>query len=304
MNFFKNALVYRLNRNLPFVAAEMQEQMEQFRFTPTGAQDMAKSGWVSPLVDGSDNLVHEVNGQLLLKIRKEEKILPAAVLRKAVTEKVAKLEEEQSRKLKKTEKDSIKDEVLHTLLPRAFTRDSFTQIWIDTKSGLITVDAPSAKKAEDGLALLRKSLGSLPVTPVTISNPIELTLTDWLKSGELPEGFTLGDSATLKAALEDGGVLKSKKQDLVSDEIRNHLDAGKLVTELALGWQDRITFTLTDAAAIKRIHFSDELAQQNSDIDVEDKAQRADADFLLMTGELSAMISQLVVALGGEQQRG
>lgn len=303
MNLFKNALVYRLNRNLPFVAEELQEQMEQFRFTPTGAQDMAKSGWVSPLVDGSDNLVHEVNGQLLLKIRKEEKILPAAVLRKAVTEKVAKLEEEQSRKLKKTEKDSIKDEVIQTLLPRAFTRDSFTQIWIDTKSGLITVDASSDTKAEDALALLRKSLGSLPVTPVALSNPIELTLTEWLKDGELPAGFSLGDSATLKALLEDGGVLKSKKQDLVSDEIRNHLDAGKLVTELAINWNERVDFTLTDAAAIKRIRFSDVLTEQNSDIDREDMAQRADADFLLMTGELSALISNLVVALGGESQR-
>lgn len=303
MKFFTNALVYRLNRNIPLEAAELQKQMESFTFSPVGSQDMAKSGWVPALVDGTDNLVHEVNGQLLLKIRKEEKILPGAVLRKAVAEKVAKLESDQSRKLKKTEKDSVKDEVLHSLLPRAFTKDDFTQIWIDTKSGLITVDASSAKKAEDALALLRKSLGSLPVTPLCLSNPIELTLTDWLKDGDLPAGFALGDSATLKALLEDGGILKSKKQDLVSDEIRNHLDAGKLVTELALDWQERIQFTLTDAAAIKRIRFSDVLMQQNDDIDVEDKAQRADADFLLMTGELSALISNLVVALGGEAQR-
>lgn len=303
MNFFKNALVYRLNKNAPFVAAELQKQMDQFPFTGVGAQDMAESGWVSPLVDGSDNLVHEVNGQLLLKIRKEEKLLPAAVLRKAVAEKVAKLEEEQSRKLKKTEKDRVKDEVLHTLLPRAFTKDDFTQIWIDTHSGLVIVDASNATRAENALALLRKTIGSLPVVPLTLESPIELSITQWLKTGDVPAGFTLGDSATLKAVLEDGGVLKSKKQDLVSDEIRNHLDAGKLVTELALGWQERITFTLTDAATIKRIHFSDELAQQNDDIDVDDKAQRADADFLLMTGELSAMISQLVVALGGEAQR-
>jgi recombination associated protein RdgC len=138
---------------------------------------------------------------------------------------------------------------------------------------------------------------------MALSNPIELTLTEWLKDGDLPAGFSLGDSATLKAVLEDGGVLKSKKQDLVSDEIRNHLDAGKLVTELALNWNERVDFTLTDAAAIKRIRFSDVLTEQNSDIDREDMAQRADADFLLMTGELSALISNLVVALGGEAQR-
>lgn len=303
MNFFKNALVYRLNKNIEFDATELQLLMEKFSFSPVGSQDMAKSGWAPALVDGTDNLVHEVNRQLLLKIRKEEKILPGAVLRKAVAEKIEKLETEQSRKLKKTEKDSIKDEVLHSLLPRAFTKDDFTQIWIDTHSGLVIVDAASATRAESALALLRKTIGSLPVVPITLESPIELTATGWLRDGDMPAGFQLGDSATLKAVLEDGGVLKSKKQDLVSDEIRNHLDAGKLVTELAMDWQERIQFTLTDAAAIKRIRFSAELTEQNDDIDREDVAQRADADFILMTGEVSALISNLVVALGGEAKR-
>jgi recombination associated protein RdgC len=58
------------------------------------------------------------------------------------------LEGEQHRKLKKTEKDALKDEVLHSLLPRAFSR--FTAkpfMWIDTVNDLIMVDAASAKKA-------------------------------------------------------------------------------------------------------------------------------------------------------------
>lgn len=303
MKFFKSALVYRLNRDLPFVVADLQQQMEAFRFSPVGSQDVSRAGWVSPLIDDSEMLVHEVNGQLLLKIRKEEKILPSSVITKGVAEKVAKLESEQARQLKKTERDRIKDEVLHSLLPRAFTKDSFTQIWIDTKNSLIIVDAASARKAEDAMALLRKSLGSLPVVPLTLETPIELTLTEWVRAGDMPAGLALGDRATLKAVLEHGGVLKSQKQDLVSDEIATHIAAGKLVTELALNWQERISFTLTDAAAIKRLQFSDILTIQNDDIDVEDKAQRSDADWLLMTGELSSLIADLVAALGGEVQQ-
>lgn len=300
MKFFKNAMVYRLNRDLPLNAEELEEQLQHFAFTPAGSQDMAKTGWVAPI---GESLVYSANGQLLLVAQTEAKNLPSDVIKRELNAKIEKLEGEQLRKLKKTEKDSLKDEVLHSLLPRAFSKFSQTLIWIDTTNNLITVDAASAKKAEDSLALLRKSIGSLPVVPLTLENPVELTITEWVKSGDMPAGFALGDSATLKAVLEDGGILKSKKQDLVSDEIATHLEAGKVVTELALQWQERITFTLTDAAAIKRIHFSDSLTEQNDDIDREDVGARFDADFVLMTGELSSLIYQLVNDLGGEAKR-
>lgn len=300
MKFFKNAMVYRLNRDLPLNAEELEEQLQHFAFTPAGSQDMAKTGWVAPI---GESLVYSSNGQLLLIAQTEAKNLPSDVIKRELNAKIEKLEGEQLRKLKKTEKDSLKDEVLHSLMPRAFSKFSQTQIWIDTTNNLITVDAASAKKAEDALALLRKSIGSLPVVPLTLENPVELTITEWVKSGDMPAGFALGDSATLKAVLEDGGILKSKKQDLVSDEIATHLEAGKVVTELALQWQERITFTLTDAAAIKRIHFSDSLTEQNDDIDREDVGARFDADFVLMTGELSSLIYQLVNDLGGEAKR-
>jgi len=303
MLWFKNMMVYRLNRDIPLSADEMEKQLDAFTFSPCGSQDMSKTGWVPPMGNRSDALTHENKGQIVICARKEEKILPSPVVKQALEAKIDKLESEQSRKLKKTEKDSLKDEVLHSLLPRAFSRFSQTYLWIDTVNNLIMVDCASAKKAEDTLALLRKSLGSLPVVPLTLESPIELTLTEWVRSGELPAGFALMDEAELKALLEDGGVIRCKKQDLVCDEIANHIEAGKLVTKLALDWQERIQFVLADDGSVKRLKFSDTLRDQNDDIDREDFAQRFDADFILMTSELAALTSNLVEALGGEAQR-
>ncbi len=303
MLWFKNMMVYRLNRDIPLSADDLEKQLDAFTFSPCGSQDMAKTGWVSPMGNRGEALTHEINGQIVICARTEQKILPSPVVKQALEAKIDKLEAEQSRKLKKTEKDSLKDEVLHSLLPRAFSRFSQTFMWIDTVNNLIIVDCASAKKAEDTLALLRKSIGSLPVVPLTLETPIELTLTEWVRSGELPAGFALMDEAELKAILEDGGVIRCKKQDLISDEIATHIEAGKVVTKLSLDWQERIQLVIADDASIKRLKFSDTLREQNDDIDREDFAQRFDADFTLMTGELAALISNLVEALGGEAKR-
>lgn len=304
MNFFKNAIIYRISNPMSLMAqlATIEQQLLPFQFTPCGSQDTARTGWV-PATAFSQTLKHDANGQYLLTVQRQEKILPGPVIKQELNARIAKLESEQGRKLKKTEKDSLKDEVLQSLLPRAFTKDSRTQLWIDITSGLIVVDTSSARKAEDALALLRKSLGSLPVIPLTIENPVELTMTEWVRSGNAPAGFAIGDAAELKAILADGGIARVKKQDLVSDEIATHIEAGKVVTKLALDWQQRVTFTLTNDAILTRLKFCDELIDQNDDIDREDVLARFDADFTLMTGELSALIKQLVTALGGEAQR-
>ena len=170
MLWFKNLMVYRLSRDVSLRAEEMEKQLASMTFTPCGSQDMAKMGWVPPMGSHSDALTHTANGQIIICARKEEKILPSPVIKQALEAKIFKLEAEQGRKLKKTEKDSLKDEVLHSLLPRAFSRFSQTMMWIDTVNDLIMVDCASAKKAEDTLALLRKSLGSLPVVPLTMEN--------------------------------------------------------------------------------------------------------------------------------------
>lgn len=300
MNFFKNAIVYRITRDIQISAEQLEEALKTLEFTPCSSQDMSRAGWVSPLGNHGQMLTHVAGNQILLCLRKEEKILPSTVIKEALQEKIEKLENEQGRKLKKTEKATLKDEVIHSLLPRAFSKYSQTQIWIDLDKQRIIVDASSYKRAEDSLALLRKTLGSLPVIPLHTEQLIELTLTEWVRNNDTPSGFMLHDEAELKAVLEEGGIAKFKKQDLASDEIATHIEAGKYVTQLSMEWQERISFTITDSLMLKKISLSDVLKEHNDDIHHDDYAQRFDADFILFTGEFSVLIDELVSALGGE----
>lgn len=294
---YRNFSVYRLSRDTRLDSSTLTEKLPALKFTPCGSADMARSGFVSPLGTDTDMLHFEASGFIALTIQREKKILPAHVIKKALNGKISKLEMDQGRKLKKTEKDSLKDEVIHALIPRAFTSTDNTQIIYSAASGLLFING-GPRKSEDALALLRKALGSLPVVPLTIEAPIELTLTEWVRKDTPPAGFVMGEKADLKAILENGGSAKLNKQDLSSDEVKTMIAAGKVVTKLSLG-TGRVTFAIDDGAAFTSVKFADEILDQNSDIDVEDQLQRRSADIILLASELDSLTASVINALGG-----
>jgi len=301
--WFKNLLVYRFVRPLETPVEKLEEHLAQSPFSPCGSQDLSKFGWVPPLGKLGDTFCHVAGGDILLCAKKEEKVIPASAINDEIAKRGEAFEKEHGRNLNKKEKEGLKEDITMQFLPRAFSRHSQTFAWLAPKEGFLVVDSGSKKKAEDLLAMLRKSLGSLPVVPLTLKDTADITMTQWLLDGNVAKGFELGEEVELQSALEHGGIIKAKDQDLLCDEIRQHIESDKMVTQLALTWSDAISFVLTDEMALKKVKFSDELQDSNEDIDKDDQAARFDADFALMTGELKLLIPQLIEVLGGETDR-
>ncbi|MDE8034949.1 recombination-associated protein RdgC [Actinobacillus equuli subsp. equuli] len=298
MFWFKNLMTYRLTQAVDF--SNLEEQLKQAAFTPCSKSDVSKFGWSAPL-STSDSLCFRQGSNILLVSHKEEKILPAHVVNKKAEERIKALEEKEQRKLKKTEKQAIKDDVTQELLIHAFSKDTFTAVWIDEANQLIYVDSSSSKRAEDTLALLRKTLGSLPVVPLSFALLPSEVMTKWV-SFEVPMWLSLLEEAELKS-FDTASQVRCKHQDLEASEIEQHLQAGKFVTKLAVEWENHLSCTIDESGAILKIKFTDDIREKNDDILKEDVAQRFDADFFLMTEELSTFMRKLIDEFGGIKER-
>ncbi|MGG5292184.1 recombination-associated protein RdgC [Pseudomonas shirazensis] len=299
--WFKNLLTYRLTQEVPFEPEALETALASKPARPCASQELTTYGFVAPFGKGEDApLVHVSGEYLLIAARKEERILPSSVVNDAVKEKIEEIETEQMRKVYKKERDQIKDEIIQAFLPRAFIRRSMIFAAIAPRQGLILVNSASAKRAEDLLSTLREVMGSLPVRPVTVKAAPSATMTEWVTS-QAAQDFHVLDECELRDTHEDGGIVRCKRQDLKSDEIQLHLGNGKVVTQLALAWQDKLSFVLDDKTVIKRLKFEELLQEQAEQDGGEEAQQQFDASFLLMMMTFKEFLPALFEALGGEE---
>ncbi|WP_409280186.1 recombination-associated protein RdgC [Pseudomonas sp. KCJK8751] len=300
--WFKNLLTYRLTQEVPFEPEALEAALASKPARPCASQELTTYGFVAPFGKGEDApLVHVSGEYLLIAARKEERILPSSVVNDAVKEKVEEIETEQMRKVYKKERDQIKDEIIQAFLPRAFIRRSMIFAAIAPRLGVILVASASAKRAEDLLSTLREVMGSLPVRPATVKIAPVATMTEWVKSQEAAEGFYVLDECELRDTAEDGGIVRCKRQDLTGEEIQLHLSTGKVVTQLALAWQDKLSFILDDKMVIKRLKFEELLQEQAEQDGGDEAAQQFDASFQLMMMTFAEFLPVLFEALGGEE---
>lgn len=300
--WFKNLAIFRFTEEFTITPEELQLYLEKMAFNSCHPHEEFSAGWTSPIPGPCEFLVHPSNGFLMLCNKKEERVLPTSVVNEMLQNKILETEEQQGRKLSKKERTAIKDELIFELLPRAFTFQTKTYAYIDPKGGYLVVDSASASKAEDLLSALRKCLGSLPAVPLNTVNKPYSVMTEWLIQNVCPSDISVEDECELKSPEDDGGIVRCKHHDLWSEEITNHLEAGKQVTKLALNWDNKLSFVLDENLAVKRLKFLDLIQDQVTDIETNSQAEAFDVDFTIMAGELANFIPRLIEVFGGEHK--
>jgi recombination associated protein RdgC len=292
--WFKNLYLLRLGNDFTLTPEDLHDALESKPFMGCNKEQREATGWVSPFGRNSEQLVHAINGYMLLTIAHQERMLPASVVREELDERVAQMEEKESRKVGSREKKDLREQIEFELLPQAFTRTRKLDAWIDPQHGWMVVNASSSTQAERLTKLLRTCLGSLPVTvPQTDTSPTSL-MTQWLKEGVLPAPFELGEECELRSQGDEKSVAVFKRHELLADEVQSNLAAGKLVSKLGLVWADKISFILTDELQIRRVRFLDVLEDHLKDADPQSHAEKLDIEFSLMTGEVTNLLADLM----------
>jgi len=295
--WFKNLQIYRLPAPWVISADQLETYLASQAFTPCSSLELQSQGWVSPR--GNERLVHVVNRQFLLQLNTEKKLLPSTVVNQVAKARAVELEEQQGFPPGRKQTKELKEQVADELLPRAFSIVRSTWAWIDPVNGWFIVDAGSPGKAEEVLKLLLKAVPKFPLETLrTVRSPLSC-MTDWLASDEAPSGFTVDQDTELRASGDSKATVRFVRHTLDPDDVRRHIEAGKQCTRLALTWNDRVSFTLTENLSVKKVTPLDVL-KEDSDVTSKNDDERFDGDFMLMTGEVSKMLADLIDALGGQ----
>lgn len=296
--WFRNLQIFRLTPEWAYSADVLSAVLQKGLFRGCGATEHAARGWVPPR-GNEDELVFSVQHQQLIALGVEQKLLPISVVRQYAQAKLAEIEAAQGYKPGRKQAREVTEQLELELLPRAFVKRGLTYVWIDPVNRWLLVDASSATRADEVMEHLKLSLGELPVTLVKTQLAPAMAMTQWLAAGEAPGSFTIDRDCELQAAVEERPAVRYVRHNLDSEEVRSHIAGGKSATRLALTWNNRVSFVLTEQLQIKRLAFLDVLKE-----DAERQAESADdlfaANFTLMCGELAQLLGHLLDVLGGE----
>lgn len=293
----KNAIPYRIAPEFVISSDLFANNMEAAAFIPCGATQEISAGWVPPRDEAHGALVESIGGHLIAKLMIETKAVPGDLVKRKAAEEAALIEQTTGRKPGKKELKALREDALLALLPMAFPKRSAHLVWIDPAARTLAIDASSQTKADAVVTELVKAIPNFGMQMLQTAQSPQACMTQWLlaEPEDWPPQISVERGCELRSCDEEKSVVKFTRHNLVNEEVHQHIKQGKLPVKLALSWDGRVSFVLTDALQIKGIEFLEGVYDGRD----ANAADGFDADVAIMTGELSMMLKDLVAALGG-----
>ena len=284
----------------------LEEALQAARFMPCGPTQPESIGWVAPRGKKSTILAEAVGRQIILRLCTEQRQVPASAINDAVEVHMEKYKQETGcERVALKIKKEFKEEAMQSLLPRAFSKRASTTMWIDQVNKFLVVDSGSLTGADKVVSQLVELLSQIPgARPGLMAKPVQTTMSasmamaHWIASREAPVGFTVDRDCELKMPDDQKATVRYSRHTLEIDEVAEHIACGKVPTQLGMTWNERVSFVFTDTALIKKIKLLDIVLDSAKEGGKDDDG--FDTDAAIVIGELSALIPELLEALGGE----
>ena len=302
---FKSASYYRIDPGFVLPPLEaLEEALQSARFLPCGTTQTDSSGWVPPRGNKGTLLAELVGGHMILKLGTERRALPASAVKTALEERIEKHKlETGNERVGAKLKRQFKEEIVFELLPRAFTKRSNTLLWLDPANRFLVVDSGSLSGADKIVTALVEALskvGGTPfaVKPVRTNSSAAASMSHWLVTREAPVAFSVDRDCELKTPDDQKSAVRYTHHTLEIDEVPQHIAAGKVPTQLAMTWNDRVSFVLSESGQLRKLKLLDVVMDGVQEGGKDDDG--FDTDVAILTGELTALLPDLLEALGGE----
>ncbi len=259
MKPFKNIIIYKFNEPFTLTEEQFTTAIAEYPLRECLEQEVVSFGWL-PAFSQGENFVEKMNNAYFIRLGMNIKKLS----RKAIATEIERRAREHGIDLlDRARYKELEETVTQVFIKKAYPEQSSMMAYIDLEKGWLVVDAATEKESSLLTAVLRKSLGSLPVVGYAPQVDMPTIMTDWVRQGHINDSFGLLDEVEMKELNKDeGGTARYKGIPLDSKEIELNLEEGWSVTRVGLSHEDIVTFSLGQDFIFKRLRYLDQFQEK------------------------------------------
>ncbi|PWD83320.1 recombination-associated protein RdgC [Ignatzschineria cameli] len=259
MRPFKNILIYQFDEPFMMDSSELEALLSEYPLRECGDDELETYGWL-PAFSQGENLVETIHNAHFIRLGMEVKKLPRRAIQTAVEKRAREHELDLYDRARLKELEEV---ITNEFIRNAYPEQSSIMAYIDREKNWLVIDATSEKKASLVTAVLRKTLGALPVVGYAPQVEMALLMTDWVQNGLSDTRFQFLDEIELKELnKEEGGVARYRGIPLDSKEIELNISEGWSVTKVGLAYQELVTFSLAEDFILKRVRYLDQFQER------------------------------------------